>query len=1212
MEGGRVYIDVSGGKQFDIFGRVGVVVGGSLCDYRQTLVHLFEWRWDDIANECEEVLAPAGYCAVQLLWYCGWLVTAVLTTVLSRLGKEGMRVLHGVAPQEHRVAAGRSWTLRYEPVSYELDSHSGTLTSSGIWVIVDAVLNNMVEENTWGYGSAGSPYDARNYTFPPYDDAYFFSSTCTSSNGLVNSYNTTSEARDCRLDGKLDLSTGREPVRLIMVYYLNELIAFGVAGFRMDAASNIWPQWYPTFPPTHHLTNLLPPTISPTFLPTTSPTFYLPHHPSFLPLLQPSLPPPHHPSFPPPHQSSTYLTTVITLPSTTSSTFPPTTSPTFPPTTTPTFPPTTSPTFPPTTTSPTFPPTTSPTFPPTTTPTFPPTTSPTFPPTTSPTFPPTTTPTFPPTTSPTFHPTTLPTFPPSTQDLEDIKSKVTNLSVAAGFEPGTPPFFFYDLVEPGTAILHQDYYPLGAVTERRYGREVAAGMDDFTLLATLYDHLTPSSSAVVFVDSHLSQRDTSLVVGGGVLTYLEQRMYQMATAFMLADDYGVTARVMSSYEFYDPMEGPPVDPSTNDTTLHVTTDSQGQCDSPWVCEHRWPPIVGMVEFRNAAANTTRTSFEILASGCLVLNRGEQGFFAMCPDGVMDEVVNTGLPEGQYCDVVSSSCNTTLDVASDGTARVIINNYDVPFVAYCTGCGPTGAFTTTTDQPAPTTDFNTDFPATDFNTDFPTTDFTSDFPATDFTSDFPATDFTSDFPATDFNTDFPTTDFTSDFPATDFTSDFPATDFTSDFPATDFPTTDFTSDLPTTTDSPYKRTVVFVHKKVYESQYVFVRGGVNEETHPECGPPAETDTCSLPIYHQSLGTTPNYDKYDAWRVGDDFLDWFGAESGQGYYQGIPASGTPMAWTTNRQGVDGYQQLNVYGDDYWMLDFYMDCELPDDEWFELKGWLEFADGYTGWELDISQGTCGGSVGGTDPSVSTNHKGRCGYINVFEWNEGSCIVEDFPGSTTVVPPNTTPGSGGGGLTTTGGMDIQRTVIFLEQHTVVGQDVFILGGSEDYIVCMEGSDAESDHCSLPIVTRSLGNTAHYSGYDDWRTGDNYLDWYGAEVGQGYHNGLPPFGSAVAWTSSDPNSPGYQPLNTFGEAYWMMDFDLDCSLTDDGWFIVKGWLNGDAGQFSGLEDDVTQTTCTGTAGGAAPVPSTSHVARCGHVNVFHYDQADCTINVFP
>lgn len=48
-----------------------------------------------------------------------------------------------------------------------------------------------------------------------------------------------------------------------------------------------------------------------------------------------------------------------------------------------------------------------------------------------------------------------------------------------------------------------------------------------------------------------------------------------------------------------------------------------------------------VEFRNAAANSTTSNTEILVSGCLVLIRGNQGFFAMCPDGVMDEVVNTG-------------------------------------------------------------------------------------------------------------------------------------------------------------------------------------------------------------------------------------------------------------------------------------------------------------------------------------------------------------------------------------------------------------------------------------------------------------------------------------------------------------------------------------------------------------------------------------------
>ncbi len=33
---------------------------------RTTIVHLFEWRWADIAEECERYLAPNGYGGVQV------------------------------------------------------------------------------------------------------------------------------------------------------------------------------------------------------------------------------------------------------------------------------------------------------------------------------------------------------------------------------------------------------------------------------------------------------------------------------------------------------------------------------------------------------------------------------------------------------------------------------------------------------------------------------------------------------------------------------------------------------------------------------------------------------------------------------------------------------------------------------------------------------------------------------------------------------------------------------------------------------------------------------------------------------------------------------------------------------------------------------------------------------------------------------------------
>jgi len=33
---------------------------------RTTVIHLFEWKWNDIADECERFLGPNGYAGVQV------------------------------------------------------------------------------------------------------------------------------------------------------------------------------------------------------------------------------------------------------------------------------------------------------------------------------------------------------------------------------------------------------------------------------------------------------------------------------------------------------------------------------------------------------------------------------------------------------------------------------------------------------------------------------------------------------------------------------------------------------------------------------------------------------------------------------------------------------------------------------------------------------------------------------------------------------------------------------------------------------------------------------------------------------------------------------------------------------------------------------------------------------------------------------------------
>uniref|UniRef100_A0A8C2KF42 Amylase alpha 2B n=1 Tax=Cyprinus carpio TaxID=7962 RepID=A0A8C2KF42_CYPCA len=66
---------------------------------RTSIVHLFEWHWADIAQECERYLAPNGYRGVQ------------------------------ISPTSEHVELSspwHPWWQRYQPIGYKLCSRSGT------------------------------------------------------------------------------------------------------------------------------------------------------------------------------------------------------------------------------------------------------------------------------------------------------------------------------------------------------------------------------------------------------------------------------------------------------------------------------------------------------------------------------------------------------------------------------------------------------------------------------------------------------------------------------------------------------------------------------------------------------------------------------------------------------------------------------------------------------------------------------------------------------------------------------------------------------------------------------------------------------------------------------------------------------------------------------------------------------------------------------
>ncbi len=177
-------------------------------------VHLFDWKWTDIATECENVLGPAGFAAVQVS-----------------------------PPQEHSITPSHDWSERYQPVSYSIArSRSGTGAEFaamvnrckvvGVGIIVDAVINHMTNFPSPGIGSNGTAYTK--YSYPGLYDPSDFHPACP-----VTDYTSAANVQDCELLSLPDLNTGSASVRRKIADYLVTLARLGVAGFRIDAAKHI-------------------------------------------------------------------------------------------------------------------------------------------------------------------------------------------------------------------------------------------------------------------------------------------------------------------------------------------------------------------------------------------------------------------------------------------------------------------------------------------------------------------------------------------------------------------------------------------------------------------------------------------------------------------------------------------------------------------------------------------------------------------------------------------------------------------------------------------------------------------------------------------------------------------------------------------------------------------------------------------------------------
>lgn len=200
-----------------------------LTDAKPVGVQLFQWPFLDIARECTDFLGPQGYGYVQT----------------SPVGSHIAECFDG---QKF------PWYLAYQPLGYNVGNRLGseddfkymvkTCQSAGVEVIVDVVLNhgaygNMKDYSAFGIQVQGSWSSAdRAQDYAGYNAGDFHDNVCLQVIGGSPGYQyNVFNQHNCRAANLIDLATEKPKVQERIAGFLNKLLSFGVAGFRLDLAT---------------------------------------------------------------------------------------------------------------------------------------------------------------------------------------------------------------------------------------------------------------------------------------------------------------------------------------------------------------------------------------------------------------------------------------------------------------------------------------------------------------------------------------------------------------------------------------------------------------------------------------------------------------------------------------------------------------------------------------------------------------------------------------------------------------------------------------------------------------------------------------------------------------------------------------------------------------------------------------------------------------
>ncbi|CAL8462690.1 g2223 [Coccomyxa elongata] len=271
----------------------------------------------------------------------------------------------------------------------------------------------------------------------------------------------------------------------------------------------------------------------------------------------------------------------------------------------------------------------------------------------------------------------------------DAAKHINNWDLGKILQVADPSLYVYQEVPESCSdvVGPSSYTSYGQVIEFRWTQMVYEHFTARNLQLLGQEYIStcghvPGPLAVYFVENHDKQMDCANTQSCAALTYKNGDLYKVAVAHTLAYPFG-TPKVMSSYTFNSHDEGAPKQP-----VYH--SDGSDNCGrGGWVCQHRFPEIANMIQWRITAGQAPISRYYVSPSGQVVqFTRGNKAmlFINVATSTFNGPLYNTLLPPGRYCNVYKSGCEVvqidangatvgSVTVAQDSAVALHVNAMD---------------------------------------------------------------------------------------------------------------------------------------------------------------------------------------------------------------------------------------------------------------------------------------------------------------------------------------------------------------------------------------------------------------------------------------------------------------------------------------------------------------------------------------------------------